>query len=468
MAGWRASRRSCSSGSMTSYGGATTSAEVGDRSTGRSEGHGTDGSRARDLTKRRVARRLSGPRPSYDSRRSDADGPCNFRRRAGRPCSDHDRSDAHVGCPCSVTRSRHASSPGARRGARIVAAHRRSSLGALGPARRCQSRPPTGRRWRPASCSAVTPGSGRGSRSRSTSRTTARRSPASSASRAARRARRASGRPSTCRPRPTRPTSSTPSRRRSAPSSQVDARRRRHDDRVDQGDVHRSTTRPSSSSPSSPSIPSGSSAASICRRTRTRSHRLVVTLTPDDLPERRRGVDVDRPDRLAGRRRRPAVDRRSSTRCAAGSPAADDWSSPAGRPGPRRSSAFPDALLPYRPVVTTDVPAAEPDRHPRPAARPARRTLPALSGDAHRGPDARHGRRPGRRRRTAVRLGLGHAARVRPDASTGSPRPTPSQRPLAPPAAAADVRWPDVHRRQPAGRARSRSCRRWRCRRSAA
>ena len=72
----------------------------------------------------------------------------------------------------------------------------------------------------------------------------------------------------------------------------------------------------------------------------------------------RRGVDLDRPDRLAGHRGRPAVDRRSSRRCAAGSPAAAAWSSPAGRSVRRPSRPSPTRCSRSVPVVTTDVPAA--------------------------------------------------------------------------------------------------------------
>ena len=238
-------------------------------SPGRSAALGKDGCRARDLTKPACGRRLSGP-PHRTIAAVRTRRTVQLSGRAGRPCCDPDRPRAYVECPCPVTRSCHATPwP-------LVAApgswpRSRSSSPPLGPSPARQPRS-ANRRWRRASCSAVMPGSGRGSRSPSISRTTARRSAASCGSRAARRARRASGWRSSCRPNPTRSTSCMASHRRSAPPSRSawsTATRR------SQRPSRRSppTTRHSSSWPSSPSIPSGSSATSISCPTRTRSHR---------------------------------------------------------------------------------------------------------------------------------------------------------------------------------------------------
>ena len=104
------------------------------------------------------------------ARRPDADRrPCNFRAvRDVLAPTTHD-PDRHVGCPCAVAGSRHSRSPG-----RAVA-RARIARAALGPApRRARADRRAGRgrrrarRWRPGSCSTVTPASGRGWRSRST------------------------------------------------------------------------------------------------------------------------------------------------------------------------------------------------------------------------------------------------------------------------------------------------------------
>ena len=135
-------------------------------------------------------------------------------------------------------------------------------------------------------------------------------------------------------------------------------------------------------------------------------------LTPEDLPERVEGWNIARSPGLAGHRRRPAD--------AGQLDALRGWVAGGGRlviaggtAGPKALAAFPDALLPYRPTATTDVPAADlagllgelPD---------GRDDLPALSGELDRGARARHGRRPGRRRRAAYGVGPGHAPRLRP------------------------------------------------------
>ena len=124
-----------------------------------------------------------------------------------------------------------------------------------------------------------------------------------------------------------------------------------------------------------------SSATSTCCPTRTSSRRCVMSIAPEDLPERVEALERARPDRLAGRRRRPADARPSSTRCAAGSPAADGSSSSAGRPARSR----------WRRSRTRSCPTGRrprPTCRPRVAGRPPRRapgrrrpTLPALSGE---------------------------------------------------------------------------------------
>ena len=127
----------------------------------------------------------------------------------------------------------------------------------------------------------------------------------------------------------------------------------------------------------------------------------VVTLTPDDLPERVEAWGAI--DRIVWQdvdSERLSTPQRDALR---------GWIAGGGRlviaggtAGPKTLSAFPDSLLPYRPVVTTDVPAASLSGilgQLPPTATP----LPALSGDAHRRPGARIGRRPGRRRRTNLR-----------------------------------------------------------------
>ena len=145
---------------------------------------------------------------------------------------------------------------------------------------------------------------------------------------------------------------------------------------------------------------------------------LVMSLTPEDLPERVEAwsaldrvvwqdVDADRlsPAQLEALR---------------------GWVAGGGRlviaggtAGPKVLGAFPDTLLPYRPVTTTDVPAASLSgilgalpRERDGAAGPVRR--------ADRRPLAGHGRRSGGGRRPALRLGPGDAARLRPDRLAGS------------------------------------------------
>ena len=119
---------------------------------------------------------------------------------------------------------------------------------------------------------------------------------------------------------------------------------------------------------------------------------LVMSLAPEDLPERVEAwtsvdrivwQDVD-------------ADRLTSGQLAALS----GWVAGGGKlvivggtTGPKALAGFPDALLPYRPDVTTDVPAGQPGRHPGRAA--ADRHDPA--GPVRRArlrPGARHGRRP--------------------------------------------------------------------------
>ena len=212
-------------------------------------------------------------------------------------------------------------------------------------------------------------------------------------------------------------TSCTPSRRRSGSDARRRARRRRHDDRHDQGRRSRSTTRPSSSSASSPSIPSDivGEPRPACR-TRTRSRRSIVSLDPGRPARTGRGLGRARPARLAGRRLRPPARRTSSTRCAAGSPAAAAWSSSAARPGPRRLSGLPrrPAPLPADRRRPTSPPAS-PRRHPRPAARRTPTTLPALAGALTAGRAlATVGDRVVAAERD-LRLGLGDAPRLRPD-----------------------------------------------------
>ena len=110
----------------------------------------------------------------------------------------------------------------------------------------------------------------------------------------------------------------------------------------------------------------------------------VVTLTPDDLPERLEAwAAIDRIVWQDVDSERLSTPQREALR---------GWIAGGGRliiaggtAGPKTLSAFPDSLLPYRPVVTTDVPAASLSGilgQLPPTATP----LPALSGDAHRGP----------------------------------------------------------------------------------
>ena len=83
--------------------------------------------------------------------------------------------------------------------------------------------------------------------------------------------------------------------------------------------------------------------------------------------------------------------------------------------GPASLAAFPDAMLPFRPIVTTDVPAADLTGSSA-SCRRARPTLPALSGELIAG---RALASAGDRVVAADRPyggGLGHAPRVRPAA----------------------------------------------------
>ena len=270
-----------------------------------------------------------------------------------------------MGCSCSVTRSRHAS-PRAPAAARAFVALIALVLGIARPGRAAGRRRRRRRPWRRASSSAGTPGSGRGSRSPSTSPTTARRSPASSASPEARRARRGSGRPvdlptqadktyvlyaqpptfgselkvDLVRGRPTIATSKAPFTIHDA-SQLVVAVVAEHPERI-VGSID---------------LPPNMNQVAP----------LILNLTPDDLPERVEAwTSIDRivwQDTEA--------DRLSPAQLAA----MRGWLAGGGRlviaggtVGPAALAAFPDAILPFRPVVTTDVPADEPDRTARRAA----------------------------------------------------------------------------------------------------
>ena len=440
--GAAASRRACSSGVDDVVGRRDDRREVADGRTVVAEGaertdlgHGTsrDGGTAaggsRDGSHRTIAGR-STPRP------------CNVRAAAEasllRPAR---HSDATVGAP--VLRRPvvmpDASSPGTRRRRRPSSSRRRSPLAPralLGPARAAASRPPTARRWRPGSCSTATPGSARGSRSRSTSRTTARRSAASSGSPAAPRAGRGSAiavdlpTQSDKTFRPLRPAAGVRPRARGRASSTATRRSRRPRSRS------RSTTRPSSSSASSPSSPSGI-VGSIHLPAEPEPGRAGRSsrLDPDDLPERVEAWSAL--DRLVWQD--VDADRLST---AASCDALRGWVAGGGRlvivggtTGPdRRSSAFPDALLPYRPD-------ARPTSRPRAlggssaSSRPARRTSRRWRGELDRGPGARD---VGDRVVAAERpygSGLGDAPRLRPDGRLDRRRPTAARRPLAPPPA---------------------------------
>ncbi len=248
---------------------------------------------------------------------------------------------------------------GARRGVRILAV-----LGLLvfsaAWARRRPGRPRSAnRRWRRASCSAVTPGSGRGSRSRSTSRTTARRSAASCGWRAARRARPASAWRSTCPPQSDQvhvlyaqpPAFGTDLVGRS--SSTVTRR-----SSTAKADLHQPRREPARRGRRRRASRSGSSATSISCRTRTRSRPRDRELAPEDLPDR---VEAwgRRSTGSSGRTSTPSgCRRRSETRSVAGSPVADGWSSPAGRSARRHSRRSPTPCFPTGPSSPPTSPPA--------------------------------------------------------------------------------------------------------------
>ena len=238
----------------------------------------------------------------------------------------------------------------------------------------------TARRWRPGSCSTATPGSARGWRSRSTSSTTARRSAASCDWPAAARARPASGRAVDL------PTQSDKvyilyaqppafgseleivlaAGRAEGGLHQGEVLDPRHDPARRRGGRRASRGRSSATCASCP--------------TRTRSRRCVMSVTPEDLPERVEGwnmldrivwQDVDagpaepgaarRAPRLGGRRRPPGHRRR------------DGRSPDAGRV-PGRPAPLPADRDHRRP-------AGRPQRDSSARSRTAATDLPALSGD---------------------------------------------------------------------------------------
>ena len=231
------------------------------------------------------------------------------------------------------------------------------------------------RRWRPGSCSTATPGSGRGWRSQvhlvndgpavsgelrlaggsqGQTRFGDRRGPADPV-----------GQDVTC---------CTPSRRRSAASSRSFWRRAtRTSPRPRRSSP--STTRPSWWSRSWPSIPRRSSRASHLPPNQNQVAPLVMSVTPEDLPERVEGwnmldrivwqdVDADRltPGQLD---RTSRLGRGGGRLVIAG-----------GTAGPKSLAAFPDILLPYRPTTTDGRPGGRPGRHPGRRSRRPRRTCP--------------------------------------------------------------------------------------------
>ena len=176
---------------------------------------------------------------------------------------------------------------------------------------------------------------------------------------------------------------------------------------------------------------------------------LILNLAPEDLPERVEAWSSI--DRIVWQD--TEADRLSPAQLAA----LRGWLAGGGRMviaggtiGPASLAAFPDAMLPFRPGRHDRRPGGRPDRPPRRAADRRDRPCPpcpASSSPARPG----IGRRSGRRGRPPVRLGLGHPARVRP--GRGLDRQVGRRAgPVAAPAAAADVRWPVVLRRQPARR----------------
>ena len=146
------------------------------------------------------------------------------------------------------------------------------------------------------------------------------------------------------------------------------------------------------------------------------------SIPPACPPESRRGArSIDWSGRTPTR---PACRPSSWPRCAGGSPAAAASSSSAAPPDHRACPRFPDLMLPYRPTATTDVAPASlgallgevPD---------SAGDMAALSGELSGGRALVERRRSRRRRGSAIRRGHRHDRRVRPDASNGSPRPTP-------------------------------------------
>ena len=193
---------------------------------------------------------------------------------------------------------------------------------------------------------------------------------------------------------------------------------------------------------------------------------LVMSITPEDLPERVEAwntldrivwqdIDADRltPAQLDSLRGWVACGGRLVI---AG-----------GTAGPKALSAFPDVLLPYRPTATVDVPAASLSGLLGELPVTARTDLPALSGRVDRGPGPRERRRSGRGRRARLRRRERSPCSVSTRRSTGSPRRTPPRACGAGccrPVRAAGWSSPTTT----CSSARSRSCPRWRCRRSAA
>ena len=186
-----------------------------------------------------------------------------------------------------------------------------------------------------------------------------------------------------------------------------------YDDRDEQGAVHDPRREPAGGRGRRRAPRTTRRRASTCPPNMNQVAPLILNLTPDDLPERVEAwTSIDRivwQDTEADRLSPAQLE------------AMRGWLAGGGRLviaggtiGPAALAAFPDAMLPFRPVVTTDVPADEPDRTARPAAC-GRDHRPGPVRRAHRGSDARHGRRSCRRGRAAVRLGLGHAPRLRPE-----------------------------------------------------
>ena len=471
----RGARRS--SGSMTSYGGATTCARSptarrveAQGAEGSDLGHGTLGGR-------RAGRRLGGrghrtiaaarPRPA-----GSVDGDRSGRPRAGatfpgsgRPCCrpptgpatesacpDRDASLRHAPlCPrlAAVARDPRAWSPLRDRPRPVAAAdgltmeahalldgHARRRLvdGHRGPPQ--ERRPADHRR---AAARPAAPRAGRGS-----------------------------GRPWTCRRSRTRRSACTPSRRRSGATSRS-ASSTATTSSPRPRPPSPSTTRPSSSSASSPSGPGDIVGGLDLLPNENNVAPLDVPLDPGGPARAGRGVGRARPARLAGRRLVAAVEGAARGAAAAGSPAGGRLVIVGGTAGPATL-----VRVPRRRSCRTGRPRPSTSRRARssPARRRSRRSATdarrAVGGRSAGGRAARDGRRPRRRRRARLRQRLGHDRRLRPDRSwiadtqrwpracgAGCSRPRSSG-------------GPDPHRRQPARAGRGRSCRRWRCRRSAA